>query len=1042
MKNFQEGQIFGNYRLIELIGKGGFASVWRCEHIHLGVKVAIKFLSDMDSFGRVSFLQEAKIIATLRHPNIVRLLDYSVQDNQAYLVMEYALGSLGQRQSTQELLDLATVVSYVKQMAAALQYAHKQNIIHRDVKPQNMLISESGNILLSDFGIAIASANTSESGELNTGSMVGTAHFIAPEQILGKPRRASDQYSLAICAYFWLCGTYPFQGSISALIAQHMHTPPRPPLEFNPALPSSVGDVLLKALAKKPEDRFSSVEDFAKSLELACSGQGIIPQVPATTPYQATGIATHYYSRSTNIGPINVSIIPTSASLNATKPVQVSTISAPARQHSNLGLRFFTYLLVMPLLILLTPFLLLYHYSMQIWRSTRRAHRPNPIQPGRVIAILELLPLPQNFWPARLLSGKAASLAPPLPGDAIQNSSRLASVPLLASGQHNASWAKAAWMHTASFLTKGPPSLSTLADQSTLVQTLPGKDGFLDESLQNPDAQPPELASVDKQAPPIYHSPESLQPEERPDRWSRASARKNFCILHHDKDRSWAEWIAWLLEDDGLSSILPEWDFRPGYRVDRETRNAMSQAERIIVIISPDYLDVSNDQWGIVFNRERVRREGMILPIIVRECNSPLKKPLDTLVSINLVGRGVFHTSEKLLKAVRLNRSKPTLAPAFPLPNQDDSSLATRKLDRADNQQDTPPRGLDIISSSNPKVTTTPTERFDTGISSPQIIEQIKTAFSQEDWLDVIRKVRLLIQDSTPTGISWQIYRMQALAYHSLGQMAEAHGALEAALAMVNDKKERLALLDEYTNKLASLKHWSEMLPYAKEALTLAPEDIRWQVLHEHITTHLQREAFGLERSQGFDQALQQSDDKQNHQKTSAEHIISFHTQFSNPEDMKTMIISDKTINIFIAYALDDKELCTRLKHQLIPLANQSPLIIWYDHEIVPGKERVKIMEKRLTSSQIVILSISAAFLASEYHQREMRLALERYEANTASIIPVLLRPSDWEKTSLGNFQPLPQSGLPVTTWPNTDEALLDIVKGIRQAVEELQNTL
>lgn len=274
--DFFPGQVLGNYRLVRLIGKGGFASVYQGEHSHLGTKAAIKILdaSNLSEHETEDFLQEARIIAELRHPNIIRLLDFSIQDGRPFLVMEYiSEGTLAEQYARGTIFTLPKVVSYVKQVAAALQYAHNRKLVHRDVKPSNMLVQENGEIVLSDFGIAVVRNDSS----VITGksAIVGTAAFMAPEQILGKALSASDQYALAVCVYFWLCGVYPFQGDFVEIAYKHMSAPPPPPSRFNPTIPPIVERVLLKALAKRPEDRFGTVEEFARSLELASLGREI-----------------------------------------------------------------------------------------------------------------------------------------------------------------------------------------------------------------------------------------------------------------------------------------------------------------------------------------------------------------------------------------------------------------------------------------------------------------------------------------------------------------------------------------------------------------------------------------------------------------------------------------------------------------------------------------------------------------------------------------------------------------------------------------------
>jgi serine/threonine protein kinase len=164
------------------------------------------------------------------------------------------------------------VVDYVKQIAEALQYAHDRKVVHRDIKPENMLIGEKNEILLSDFGIALV---THSSRYHSTKDMAGTIAYMAPEQISGHPRPASDQYALGIVVYEWLCGTRPFQGSYTEVAIQHSVTQPPPLREHLPTLSPDVEHVVLTALAKQPEERFASVSAFATALELA--SQGMLP---------------------------------------------------------------------------------------------------------------------------------------------------------------------------------------------------------------------------------------------------------------------------------------------------------------------------------------------------------------------------------------------------------------------------------------------------------------------------------------------------------------------------------------------------------------------------------------------------------------------------------------------------------------------------------------------------------------------------------------------------------------------------------------------
>ena len=270
------GQQLGNYQLVRLLGQGGFAEVYLGEHMHLGTQAAIKVLhSQLATDETEAFRTEARIIARLRHPHIVRVLDFGVEGSTPYLVMDYAPhGSLRQRHPKGTRLPTVDLLPYVKQVAMALQYAHAQKLIHRDVKPANMLLGLDNEILLSDFGIALI-AQTSLYQD--TREVVGTVPYMAPEQLQGKPRPASDQYSLGIAVYEWLSGEYPFLGSFTEVASQHVLVPPPPLHEKVPDISPAVEQVVMTALAKDPELRFMSVQAFASALEQASQPNQLTP---------------------------------------------------------------------------------------------------------------------------------------------------------------------------------------------------------------------------------------------------------------------------------------------------------------------------------------------------------------------------------------------------------------------------------------------------------------------------------------------------------------------------------------------------------------------------------------------------------------------------------------------------------------------------------------------------------------------------------------------------------------------------------------------
>jgi serine/threonine protein kinase len=262
------GQQLGNYRLLRLLGRGGFAEVYLGEHVYLKRRAALKVLhTSLEDEEIDHFLVEAQLLARLNHPHIVRVHDFAVEQATPFLAMDYALhGTLRQRHPRGSCLSLATTVAYVKQVAEALQYAHNLKVIHRDVKPENMLVGASQEVLLSDFGISLF---TPSHEQLSTQNMAGTLPYMAPEQIRGKPGFASDQYALGVVVYEWLCGVRPFEGSMTEVMVQHLTMPPPALREKDPSLPEAVEAVVLNALAKEPEDRYASVPRFAQALEQA-----------------------------------------------------------------------------------------------------------------------------------------------------------------------------------------------------------------------------------------------------------------------------------------------------------------------------------------------------------------------------------------------------------------------------------------------------------------------------------------------------------------------------------------------------------------------------------------------------------------------------------------------------------------------------------------------------------------------------------------------------------------------------------------------------
>lgn len=264
------GLNMGSYRLIRLLGSGGGATIYLGEHrLMPQTYAAIKIPKNHFSHQEIlQFCNEASTLFSMVHPHIIRVLDFGVEGDVPFLVMDYAPnGTLRQRHPKGQRVPLERILPYVQPIASALQYAHDQRFIHRDIKPENLLVGRSGEILLTDFGIAIK-AHRPISQSLQHPS--GTPIYMAPEQWEGKACPASDQYALGIVVYEWLCGQLPFLGDRTVVFwYQHLHHPLPPLHTLLPEVQPAVEEVVQRALAKQPEDRFPSVQAFAEALEEA-----------------------------------------------------------------------------------------------------------------------------------------------------------------------------------------------------------------------------------------------------------------------------------------------------------------------------------------------------------------------------------------------------------------------------------------------------------------------------------------------------------------------------------------------------------------------------------------------------------------------------------------------------------------------------------------------------------------------------------------------------------------------------------------------------
>jgi serine/threonine-protein kinase len=299
-------QVFdGRYKVVRKLGTGGMANVYLAEDQELGRRVAIKMLDDrhaQDEQFVERFRREAKNAAGLSHPNVVSIYDRGQAEGTYYIAMEYLEG-----RTLKELLvargptPIPVAIDYARQILAALGFAHRNGVVHRDIKPHNVAVAPDGRVKVMDFGIA--RAGTSQMTE--TGSIIGTAQYLSPEQAKGAPvGPTSDIYSVGIVLYEMLTGAVPFTGDTPLEIAmKHLSAIPEPPSEQRPEVPHELDSIVLRALAKRPEDRYQSAEEMDADLARAARGQAVAPETEeaATHVLRGVGAATTVSSAPTEI---------------------------------------------------------------------------------------------------------------------------------------------------------------------------------------------------------------------------------------------------------------------------------------------------------------------------------------------------------------------------------------------------------------------------------------------------------------------------------------------------------------------------------------------------------------------------------------------------------------------------------------------------------------------------------------------------------------------------------------------------------------------
>ena len=276
-------QRIGDYEILSELGAGGMGKVYKVRNVISDRIEAMKVLLP-DLAGRqelaTRFLREIKVLAALNHPNIAALRTALTLDNQLVMIMEYVEGTTLAQRIQQGPIPVANALTHIDQVLSALSYAHQQHVVHRDVKPANMMVTPQGLVKLMDFGIA---RSGDDSTLTNTGTTLGSLGYMSPEQVKGQPTDArSDLYSVGISLYEMVTGQRPFrENSDYSIMAAQVNQPPRPPIEIQPNLPPALNEIILVSIAKDPAARFQSADAFKNALT----------QVSPTAPIDRTMLA-------------------------------------------------------------------------------------------------------------------------------------------------------------------------------------------------------------------------------------------------------------------------------------------------------------------------------------------------------------------------------------------------------------------------------------------------------------------------------------------------------------------------------------------------------------------------------------------------------------------------------------------------------------------------------------------------------------------------------------------------------------------------------
>ena len=330
--SFNVGENVGPYRIVEQLGQGGMATVFKAYHANLDRYVAIKALHpafNQDPNFEARFQREAQVVAKLEHPNIVPVYDYAEHDKRPYLIMKFVEGDTLKARMDQGPLTADEITRIVDAVGSGLSYAHKQGVLHRDIKPSNVLLAEDDRIYIADFGLA----RMAQAGEstLSSDMMLGTPQYISPEQAMGKSDldNRTDLYSFGVMLYEMVVGKVPFSADTPfSIIHDHIYSPLPLPRTVNPDVPEPVERVLLKALAKEREDRFDDAAKLVEAFKAAWNEAGVPMQGSDLSASQAVRLEKE------SAAPVSVTSAPTKVAEVKETPVETEPVPTSKKKRS------------------------------------------------------------------------------------------------------------------------------------------------------------------------------------------------------------------------------------------------------------------------------------------------------------------------------------------------------------------------------------------------------------------------------------------------------------------------------------------------------------------------------------------------------------------------------------------------------------------------------------------------------------------------------------------------------------------------------------